>query len=119
MLITAPKQRSEALGLLLRQWRCLIDNFADVIFKLGGTKITLGVGDNRIIGVSVAFECVVPRSGGVHGLQIEPRSGCVKTPSAGRVRTAGLSHHGGQPCRKFLTCKAILAVGVCESPNAR
>jgi hypothetical protein len=70
MLITAPKQCGEALGLLWRQWRCLIDNFANVIFKLGGTKITLGIGDNRITGVSVAFEGVVPRSGGIHGLQL-------------------------------------------------
>jgi hypothetical protein len=48
----------------------LINNFADVIFKLGGTKITLGIGDDRIIGVSVAFESVVPRSGGIDRLQV-------------------------------------------------
>jgi hypothetical protein len=48
----------------------LINNFTDVIFKLGGTKITSGIGDNRIAGISVAFESIVPRSGGVHGLQL-------------------------------------------------
>jgi hypothetical protein len=83
MLITATKQGSQAVGLLRCQRRSLINNLADVIFKLGGTKITLGIGDSRIIGVSVAFECVVPRSSGVHGLQIEPRSGCERRPPLG------------------------------------
>jgi hypothetical protein len=48
----------------------LINNFADVLCELGSAKITLGIGDGRIIGVSVAFEGVVPASGGIHGLQL-------------------------------------------------
>jgi hypothetical protein len=48
----------------------LINYLADVLSELGGTEITLGIGDNRITGVSVTFESVVPRSGGVHGLQL-------------------------------------------------
>jgi hypothetical protein len=70
MLITATKQGSQAVGLLRRQRRRLINNLADVLCELCGTKITLGIGDNRITGVSVTFEGVVPRSGGVHGLQL-------------------------------------------------
>jgi hypothetical protein len=83
MLITAPKQRGEALGLLWRQWRCLINNFADVIFKLGGTKITLGIDDGRIIGVSVTFESIVPRSGGIHGLQLSLSADAKRRPPLG------------------------------------
>jgi hypothetical protein len=64
------QQGRQTVGLLRRQWRRLINNFADVIFKPGSTKITFGIGDNRIIGVSVTFESVVPRSGGIHGLQL-------------------------------------------------
>jgi hypothetical protein len=53
----------------------LINNFADVLSELGGTKITLGISDGRIIGVSVAFESVVPPSGGIHGLQLNLAAG--------------------------------------------
>jgi hypothetical protein len=63
------QQGSQALGLLRRQWRCLINNLADVIFKLRSAKITPSISDRRITSISVAFEGVVPRSGGVHGLQ--------------------------------------------------
>jgi len=70
MLITAPKQCGEPVGLVWRQRWSLINDFADVLSELGGTKITLGIGNGRIIGVSVAFEGVVPRSGGIHGLQL-------------------------------------------------
>jgi hypothetical protein len=61
----------------------LINNLADVIFKLRSAKITPSISDRRIIGISVAFEGVVPRSGGVHGLQFEPRSGCARRPPLG------------------------------------
>jgi hypothetical protein len=42
-----------------------------VLSELGGTKITSGVGDSRIIGTSVAPECVVAPSGAEHGLQLD------------------------------------------------
>ena len=77
------QQRSQAVGLVWRQWRCLINDFADVILKLGGTKITLGIGDNRIIGVSVAFESVVPPSGGIHGLQLNLAADAKRGPPLG------------------------------------
>jgi hypothetical protein len=48
----------------------LINNFADVLGQLGGAKITRGINDGRIIGVSITFESVMPRSGGVDGLQL-------------------------------------------------
>jgi hypothetical protein len=63
------QQSSQAVSLLRRQRWCLINDIANVLCELGGTKIALGIGDNRIIGVSVAFESVVPRSGSVYGLQ--------------------------------------------------
>jgi hypothetical protein len=46
-----------------------------VLSELGGTKITLSISDGRIIGVSVAFECVVPPSGGIDGLQLNLAAG--------------------------------------------
>jgi hypothetical protein len=48
----------------------LINDFADVLCECGGAKITPSISDGRIIGVSVAFESIVPRSGGIHGLQL-------------------------------------------------
>jgi hypothetical protein len=75
ILITTAKQRGQPVGQLRRQWRRLINNFADVLGELGGAKITRGISDGRIIGVSIAFESVMPCSGGVDGLQLSLSAG--------------------------------------------
>jgi hypothetical protein len=43
----------------------------------------LGVGNRRIVGLSVAFEGVVPRSGGVHGLQWSLSADAKRRPPLG------------------------------------
>lgn len=85
------QQGSQAVGLVWRQWRSLINDLANVLCERGGAKITLCIGNRRITGIPVAFESVVPRTGGIHGLQLDLSADAKKTPSAGRVRTAGLS----------------------------
>jgi hypothetical protein len=74
-MIATPKQCGEHLGQLRCQRRCGVNDVADVLSELGGAKITLGISDGRIIGVSVAFESVVPPSGGIHGLQLNLAAG--------------------------------------------
>jgi hypothetical protein len=64
----------------------LINNFADVLCELGGAKITLGISDGGIIGISVAFEGVVPRSGSVHGLQLSLSADAKRRPPLGGCR---------------------------------
>jgi hypothetical protein len=77
------QQGSQAVGLVWRQWRCLINDLADVLCESGGAKITPSISDGRIIGVSVAFESIVPRSGGIHGLQLSLSADAKRRPPLG------------------------------------
>ena len=61
----------------------MINNLADVLCESGGAKITPSISDGRITGVSVAFESVVPRSGGIHGLQLSLSADAKRRPPLG------------------------------------
>jgi len=77
------QQGSQAVGLVWRQRRSLINDLANVLCERGGAKITLGIGNGRIVGVPVTFESVVPRSGGAHGLQLSLSADAKRRPPLG------------------------------------